>query len=262
MNAEMTQYLASLRTELGKDARRPPKGELLRQAFEIPLIWPEHEFPPTRSLAEQMAAALRPWAGRVHPVQNESEVVAKAAGIIEEAGAKRVGRWLTPRLDRFDWEEGLAKLGLDWMICTKSDLAWVDDEEKRQKLIGELETLEVGITDCDFAIAHTGTMVFRHTDLRHAYMSLFPWTHIAVVWESQVVRTVQDAIDRLAQERGETELPSNTTFITGPSRSGDIDLAHGRGAAGPGELHIIYVEGEESDANSESGSILEGLGTE
>ena len=64
---------------------------------------------------------------------------------------------------------------------------------------------------------------------------------------SQLVPTIQDMMDRLRKDLGEDGLPPNTAFITGPSRSGDIDLTVGQGAAGPGEHHVILIDSGEKE---------------
>lgn len=238
----MESYLAELRAELEKLPSRPAKGELLRRAMAIPLTWPESEFPATRAMADQFTSAIGGWGGKVHRVKSESEVVAKAAEIIQEAGVKRLARWPSERLNRFDWEGGLAHLAPEWIVVSQADRAAAKDEAPRREIINRLEPLELGITECDLAIAHTGSVICLHGPERDGFTNLFPWTNICVVWLSQMVRTVQDAIDKLEAMRPAGAWAQNVQFITGPSRSGDIDLTAGQGAAGPGKYHAILIE--------------------
>lgn len=244
----LKQYYEELERGLNASGDRPAKGALLAEAFEIPLVWPEHEFPATRSMPDQFKQALLPWNGQVHIVQSEKEVLPKAAEIVEGAGAKKIARWHCPRLAPWNWEEGLAHLNVEWARPTPEEMkkASVDDEA-REAIKTLFEGVDLGITDADFAIAHTGTLVFFHDAERHAFMNLCPWTHLAVVRTSQMLRTVQDFYDQLARDIEKRPLTSNMTFITGPSRSGDIDLTHGQGAAGPGEYHVILLD----DASTE-----------
>ena len=109
-------------------------------------------------------------------------------------------------------------------------------------LFDRLEKMEVGITDADYAVAHTGTLLFRHSPERYAQTNLFPWTHVAVVRLSQMVRRIDDLAEIMAAEHRDRPWHPNTIFQTGPSRSGDIDIKVGQGAAGPGETYVILIE--------------------
>lgn len=240
--SEFAAYLGELRSELDKLPSRPAKGELLRRAMEIPLAWPESEFPAARAMADQFTSAIGGWGGKVHRVKGEAEVVAKAAEIVQESGARRLRRWRSPRLDRFEWEQGLSHLTPEWLEVSSDERAAAREESARRAIIQRLEPLEIGITDCDLAVAHTGSVVCLHDGERDGFTNLFPWTNICVVWLSQMVRTVQDAVEKLESTRPSGAWAQNVQFITGPSRSGDIDLTAGQGAAGPGRYHVILVE--------------------
>jgi len=247
--SEFAQYFSELRTELNKLPSRAAKGALLERAFQIPLLWPPSEYPTERTLAEQFQRALTPWGGKVHIVKSEDEAVPKVAELIQEAKATRGSRWICPRLNRFDWEKGLAHLNLEWIIPNSQELQAGGDEGKRREMIERMEKIEVGLTDCDLAVAHTGSLVFRHSSERNGYVNLFPWTHIAIVWISQVVKTVQEAIENLEASIPDKKWSANTVFVTGPSRSGDIDLTVGQGAAGPGRFHVILIDRPENENN-------------
>ncbi len=240
---EFSQFFSDLRGELTKLPQRPAKGELLRRAFDIPLVWPETEYPPESSMTEQFQRALSPWGGKTHLVKSESEAMNKIVEIVKESGARRLSRYRCPRLDALDWETALRPLNVEWDIPSPKERDDAKDERRKREIMLRLEKIEVGITDCDWAVAHTGTLVFRHDSQRNGYANLFPWTHIALAWRSQLVRTIQEVMELLDREQSAKSLQSNTLFITGPSRSGDIDLTVGQGAAGPGRFHAIIVDG-------------------
>ena len=61
------------------------------------------------------------------------------------------------------------------------------DYAARKKIIDRLEQIDVGIIDCDLAVAHTGTLLLPHTADRNGLTNLLPWTCIAIVWHSQIV---------------------------------------------------------------------------
>lgn len=97
----------------------------------------------------------------------------------------------------------------------------------------------VGITGCFCAVAETGTLMLLSGPETFASAALLPETHIAIVPHSRVVPTMEDAFALAKQERG--GLPRATNFISGPSRTGDIEQTIVLGAHGPYRVHIILV---------------------
>jgi L-lactate dehydrogenase complex protein LldG len=68
--------------------------------------------------------------------------------------------------------------------------------------------------------------------------SLLPAVHVAVAEQTQIVPDLFDLFERLA-ERGAQ--PSSAIIITGPSKTGDIELKLVTGVHGPGELHVVVI---------------------
>jgi L-lactate dehydrogenase complex protein LldG len=97
----------------------------------------------------------------------------------------------------------------------------------------------VGITGAFCAVAETGTLALLSGPGTPATASLLPETHIAVVPASRIVRGMEDAFDLVRMECG--ELPRAVNFISGPSRTGDIEQTLVLGAHGPYRVHIVIV---------------------
>ena len=97
----------------------------------------------------------------------------------------------------------------------------------------------LGITGCFCAIAETGTLVFVTGIETPTATFLLPETHVAIVRVDQVVATMEDAFTRIRNERG--ELPRAVNFVSGPSRTGDIEQTIVLGAHGPRRMHIVLV---------------------
>ena len=94
---------------------------------------------------------------------------------------------------------------------------------------------DVGISTAQAAIAETGTLVLDSACERHRLVSLVPPVHIAVVNASAIVETLSDALTLLHKK----EISPAITFITGPSRTADIELTLAIGVHGPRELYVI-----------------------
>ena len=99
---------------------------------------------------------------------------------------------------------------------------------------------QTGISGCFCAIAETGTLLLLSGPQTPASVSLLPETHIAVVPVGRIVATMEDAFALLRAEHG--GLPRAVNFISGPSRTGDIEQTIVLGAHGPCRVHLILVE--------------------
>lgn len=100
----------------------------------------------------------------------------------------------------------------------------------------------VGITGCFCAVAETGTLMLCSGPETPAALSLLPETHIAIVPAARIVGTMEEAW-RLARVELPL-LPRAVNFISGPSRTGDIEQTIVLGAHGPYRVHIIIVLGQ------------------
>ncbi|HSL53478.1 MAG TPA: lactate utilization protein [Pyrinomonadaceae bacterium] len=94
---------------------------------------------------------------------------------------------------------------------------------------------DVGVSTAQLAIAETGTLVLDSACERHRLVSLVPPVHIAIVNASAIVETLSDALTLIQKN----EISPAITFITGPSRTADIELTLTIGVHGPQELYVI-----------------------
>ncbi len=99
----------------------------------------------------------------------------------------------------------------------------------------------VGITGAFCAIAETGTLMTLSGPRTPATTSLLPETHIAVVRAGRIVRGMEDAWKLLRDEQGADFMPRAVNFISGPSRTADIEQTLVLGAHGPYRVHIVLV---------------------
>lgn len=122
-------------------------------------------------------------------------------------------------------------------------LGWVAaglEVEARAPVRDEPKPDMVGITGCFAAIAETGTLALLSGPETPASMALLPETHVAVVAKSRIVAYMEDVFALLRHERGEP--PRALNFISGPSRTGDIEQTIVLGAHGPYRVHLVIVD--------------------
>src|SRR6266403_2220919 len=108
----------------------------------------------------------------------------------------------------------------------------------------------VSLTPCFAAIAETGTLMLISGAQTPTKLNSLPDTHIVVVRGDQVVAAYEDGWDRLREGGG---MPRAINFITGPSRTGDIEQRIELGVHGPRRLHIILVDDRQGTGNAEDG---------
>ncbi len=141
-------------------------------------------------------------------------------------------------VDRYLSGLGLAKQAIAWR--TLDGLPWQQAGiavEFRKPVNEDL----VGATGCFCAVAETGTLMLLSGPDTFSSAALLPETHVAIVPESRIVGSIEDAFALAKKERG--ELPRATNFISGPSRTGDIEQTIVLGAHGPYRVHLILVTG-------------------
>ncbi len=107
--------------------------------------------------------------------------------------------------------------------------------------IESLYEMDAGLSEVQAAIAETGTLVCWSGPGRGRGVSLVPPIHIAVVRRSDLVPDLVDYFARHAGQ-GPEHLPSSVVFITGPSKTADIEGILITGVHGPRAVHILLVE--------------------
>lgn len=103
----------------------------------------------------------------------------------------------------------------------------------------DIFSFDVGLSTAQAAIAETGTLVLDSSCERHRLVSLVPPVHIAIINASSICETLSDALALLQKDK---EISPAVTFITGPSRTADIELTLAIGVHGPQELFVIVNE--------------------
>ena len=106
----------------------------------------------------------------------------------------------------------------------------------------------VGVSAPFAAIAETGTLMLLSGADSPSTLNFLPDTHIVILPASRIVGPMEDALRRLRESRGgkvaADSMPRTVNFITGPSRTADIEQKIEMGAHGPRRQHIIIVEDE------------------
>jgi L-lactate dehydrogenase complex protein LldG len=119
------------------------------------------------------------------------------------------------------------------------------EERALQVTIGPSEgTDDVTVSHAAGAIAESGTLALTSGRDNPTTLNLLPEHHIVIVNAGDITGDMETQLDRLRDRYGKGKMPRTLNFITGPSRSGDIEQTLLLGAHGPRAVHIIIVGGK------------------
>lgn len=216
-DAARREILARIRAAHGRGASsRPSRAEV--EAVETYVA--RHPRGPLPAIDEDLVACFR---SRAEAMQSTTELVARLADAPAAAA-------------RYLASGGLPRAGCVWPALAGLDWAGAGLQLAAR---GAEDRDLVGVTGAFAALAETGTLVVVSTPGTPASVSLLPETHIAVVPVGRIVAHMEDAWQRLREAFGEP--PRLVNFISGPSRTGDIDQTIVLGAHGPYRVHMILV---------------------
>ena len=200
-----------------------------------------------RRLAERWPAAIARFreeferlAGVFHVVPAMDAVPAVVGRIARERGIQRLIAW-SPAALGADLTEGLRGEGIE-AVATPDGRAGTAEAQRLREIHA---AAGIGLTGADLAIAETGTLVLQSGRGRPRSTSLLPEYHIAVFDRRALVETLEQAgviLEAWHADPAREASGGAITFITGPSRTADIELTLTRGVHGPREVHAIFIQ--------------------
>src|SRR5262249_2668163 len=163
-----------------------------------------------------------------------TEVYGFLSELIARHQAKTVLCWRHPVLERLGVENWLRSQNLTVHMWDH-----LEGEAPVQRW-DRAFAADLGITSVYWAVAETGSLsVWSSSGGRGRAVSLLPPVHVAIFEPAQIVPDLFDLFTEL--EKIKQDFPSNVTLITGPSKTGDIQLKLTTGVHGPGEVHAVIV---------------------
>ncbi len=197
--------------------------------------------PPTEVLA-RFETELAKVAGVAHRAANRQELEEILRVILSQANAEKVVLSRNPLLAELNVEALLRTLGKNVSVW----LAPAEGESSRSTFAEASFAATVGITGVEYALAETGSLVAASWTEGAQLASLAPPVHVALYRRTQLVATLDEVLERLrvACATREAAWGRSVVFITGTSRTADIEQILIRGVHGPGEVHAILAEAE------------------
>ncbi len=239
------QFRETVRAALGRHSGPPaePYDVLKQELAEIEAQAQAVRVRITQGRAElldQLAetAGLRGW--NVQRCDGVEDGLDYVTWLTRSLGASSVARSEQPVFDTVPVDAAIAGAGgLCWPTV-------YDGPASRTEVRRRLAESGMGITGADYAIAETGSVVVLPRRGLSRLVSVVPPVHVAIVRPSDVVGTLDDlfTLRRLEYVENGGEMGSYLNFITGPSRTADIEQTIVVGVHGPREVHMVLLNEE------------------
>jgi L-lactate dehydrogenase complex protein LldG len=236
------EFLDRIRREVAKTpglfeaatAPRPPHPAEAAEAIrrELAERWPQ--------ALERFREEFERVAGVFHRAPRLDAVPAVIAAIARARGARSLVTW-DPAALGFDPAPALTLEGLAVVAAR----AGQEDEASRQRHRADAAGAQIGVTGADFVLAETGTVILLSGSGRPRSTSLLPDVHVAVFGRDRLLESLEQVgvvLEALHADPDRSMSGAMINFITGPSRTADIELTLTRGVHGPKEVHAVFVE--------------------
>ncbi len=171
---------------------------------------------------EMLLGEIGKLGGRTRRMARRDQIQSALAELVQVEQVKKATLWETAELTELDVAGLLRGLGVD-LVSPHADKH-------------PLAECDLGVTSVDAALPETGTLVLRSSPERPRMVSLLPRIHLAIVRPSALRADLRQAF-------AEVKHDSYFVFVTGPSRTADIELTVTIGVHGPQALHVWAMEG-------------------
>jgi L-lactate dehydrogenase complex protein LldG len=163
----------------------------------------------------------------------------------EWSTAKSIAAWDHPLIKELDLGRRLERQGLALTVVPDGNPTQdaAGDEPSRRDLRQTLAQALIGVTSADFCLADTATLVMKTRPGCARSVSLLPSIHVAVIRHHQILPDLRTFICLLAadQQRDSDGLSNCLTWISGPSKTADIEATLVLGAHGPREVYLFIL---------------------
>ena len=236
------EFLQSVRESLGR-ANTPPAQPYRRLTETLSDL--EQQAAETRqriledrpALLDRLADFAQRGGWNVFRAAGGEEAIGYVESLARKLEVSRVVRSSQEVFDQTPLDAALRNLGLTVTPVVR------DDENSRESLREEIRRADMGITGADYALAETGSLVVLPRRGLSRLVSVVPPVHVALVRPEDVIDSMDDLflLRRLEYHQRGGEMGSYLNFITGPSRTADIEMTIVEGVHGPKEVHMVIL---------------------
>ena len=247
LGTPQADFLAQVRRALGRPASTaastapaepyPPLTETVAQIESQAAAARQRIDLERPALLDRLAetAQLRGW--QLCRTANPEEAIAYIAALAADRKIAQAARSNQEVFAALPLDAALSNLGIANLTAAHNE------KNSRAAIREQIIQSDLGITGADYAVAETGSVVILPRPGLSRLVSLVPPIHIALVQPQDVVATLDDVFlfRRLEYHRSGGDPDRYLNFITGPSRTADIEQQLVVGVHGPKEVHLIIL---------------------
>jgi len=225
--ADRTAFLTSIREAAARG--RAHRAEVNPEATHTAAYVGGGDDPVATFLSEWIAVG-----GRGERVQGAEGARRFLSDFLDTYPVTNVIRWQHPLLLKLEIDSLLLERQIN--VHSWNDLETQSADERWPTAFAA----DLGITSADWAVAETGTLALCSLPGQGRVVSLLPPNYLAIIEPKQIVPDLFDLFEHLEEQK--LHLPSNVSLVTGPRKTGHIELKLTTGVHVPGTVHVLVVE--------------------
>ena len=203
-----------------------------------------------QQLLDRLIEMAAPIKLNVIVLKDEDSVAAAIADLVrnkdpEFGDQKSIVAWKHPLIERLNLLDALAAEKVPVYLTDLNDrqLEGLTEPEKRDRLRKQVIDSYIGVTAADFCMADTATLVMRTRPGQARSVSLVPSIHLGVIYLDQIIWDLKELFTLLSfdPEVKKEGLTNCMTFISGPSKTADVEATMVHGAHGPREVYVYVI---------------------
>ena len=257
-NSQQEAFIGKIRSALGKSPGDVP-GETdlctsrLTDETKAVLERIKNRTPAERQqLLDRFIEMAAPIKLNVIVLKDEDAVAVAIAELIknkdpEWGDQKSIVTWQHPLIERLNLSEALADQNIPVHVAEfdNSESEGIAADKERAQLRQHVIDSYIGITSADFCMADTASLVMRTRPGQGRSVSLVPSIHIGVITLDQIIWDLKELYALLSfdPEVCKEGLTNCMTFISGPSKTADVEATMVHGAHGPREVYVYVING-------------------
>jgi L-lactate dehydrogenase complex protein LldG len=203
-----------------------------------------------QQLLDRLIEMAAPINLNVIVLKDPPSVAAAIADLIRDkdpewGSQKNVVAWKHPLIESLKIPDALAHQNVPVHITDlkENDTAETSREKERERVRKHVVDSYIGVTSADYCMAETASLVMRTRPGQARSVSLVPSIHIAVIHADQIIADLKElyALIQWDPEASAEGMTNCMTFISGPSKTADVEATMVHGAHGPREVYVYVM---------------------
>lgn len=217
-------FIQNIADRLGRERCTKPPEHPFRGA---PAFWTSYDL----SQEEKIRLFMENWqkvGGEAIRVSDMKDAKAYISNVVKSMEARYLLCFDQPEISSMNLEDSDAEVTY-----------WNPDQE--EELLAKAAGSDMGIGLVDYAVAHTGTILVMSSPFKGRATSLLPTAFMAIIKADRLRTRLGEALKEVSELNRAGEMPAGVHFVTGPSRSADIENDLTIGVHGPGVMYAVIV---------------------